>query len=463
MVANGRWLWSYAVICPHPQRAQVLLVRADTGLTLPCWRGVEPRAWQDASAVTATIRERFGVEAVALRCVRHHRDAVDQRTDLWYELDTLAMPSTVPEGRWYGREALDAVADTAQRTHLEQWFREEDEGIPTLRRPWARRGWFAQARLWIVEQCARLGLSVRGPVVQIRTWRRCCLLIIPTSMGLLYFKALPPASAHEIALLGFLAQHTPDRIVHVVATHPDQAWLLMADVCGAPLDEAREITQWEYSVRAYAALQVTMASQHEALLSRGCPDHRPHQLSSQIVPFVAGLADDPKVSSLNKRRLEALLPQFTRRCTDLATATVPASLEHGDLWPANVAWTKRGPIFFDWSESSVAHPFFSMYFFLRPEGWPEPLQRSAEAGARLRAAYLEPWTEFGTPAYVAEVFTHAQALAPLHHAMLAQHRFLSEIEETWEKDVARAFVAMLLARWPEEGTLSSHPPDVRSS
>jgi hypothetical protein len=280
--------------------------------------------------------------------------------------------------------------------------------------------------------------------VQIRTWRRCCLLTIPTSAGLLYFKALPPASAHEVALLRFLAQHVPGRVARVMATHPDHPWLLMADLRGEPLDTAWEITHWERSVRDYAALQVAMTGQIEALLARGCPDHRPHQLSSQIAPFLADLPDDPVFSSSDRHRLHALLPQLTRRYTDLATATVPASLEHGDLWPANVAWTERGPVFFDWSESSVAHPFFSMYFFLRPDGWPEPLRRNAEAGARLRAAYLEPWTAFGTPAYVAEVFRHAQALAALHHAMLAQRRFLSEMEETWEKDTARSFIAMLL-------------------
>jgi hypothetical protein len=85
-----------------------------------------------------------------------------------------------------------------------------------------------------------------------------------------------------------------------------------------------------------------------------------------------------------------------------------------------------------------------MYIFLRPEGWPQPLRHSAQAWSRLRAAYLEPWTVFGTQAYVAEVFTHAQAVAALHHAMLAQLRFLVEMEETWEKEVASAFVARLL-------------------
>jgi hypothetical protein len=140
MTANDRWLWSYAVICPHPQHARVLLIQTASGLTLPRWPGARPRAWQDASAVNATVRERFGVDAVALRCVRHHRDPTNQRTDLWYELDTLAVPRTLPEGRWYGREALDEVADATQRTHLEHWFREASEGIPALRPPWARRG-----------------------------------------------------------------------------------------------------------------------------------------------------------------------------------------------------------------------------------------------------------------------------------------------------------------------------------
>jgi len=342
--------------------------------------------------VNTTVRERFGVEAVALRCVHHHRDPTVQRTDLWYELDSLTVTGSLPAGRWYGREALVEVTDPAQRTLLEHWFREAEEGTPALRRPWARRGWFVQARAWIVEQCARLGVRVSGPITQIRTWRRCCLLTIPTSEGLLYFKALPLASAHEIALLELLVQHVPARVVQVVATHADHQWLLMADLRGEPLVSTREMTQWERCVRDYAALQVAMTSQQNALLTLGCPDHRPQQLSAQIEPFLMNLPDHTAFSSADKHRLRALIPQLTMRCTELATATVPVSIEHGDLWPSNVTVTDHGPAYFDWSESSVAHPFFSMYFFFRPEGWPEPLRHREDARARLRAAYLEPWT-----------------------------------------------------------------------
>ena len=446
---NDRWTWRYAAICPHPGHPHVLLVRAASGgLTLPWWRGAQPAAWQDVTAVQRTMRERFGVEAVALRCVRQHRDPAAQRTDLWYELDSLTLPGSLPEGRWYGWEALAEVTDATQRTLLERWFMEAQEGVPLLRRPWARPGWFVRARAWIVEQCRHLGVRVSGPVAQIRTWRRCCLLTIPTSEGLLYFKALPSASAHEVALLGLLARHFPARVVQVLATHADHHWLLMADLCGDPLDSVVEITQWERSVRDYAALQVTMTRYYEALLSLGCPDQRPQSLSDQIDPFLANWPGDTILSSADRDRLNAMAPHLKARCTELTTAAVPATVEHGDLWPSNVALTSRGPAYFDWSESSVAHPFFSMYFFLRPEAWPEPLRRRADVRTRLQAAYLEPWTVFATRAYLADLFTHAQALAPLHHALLAQRRFLADMEETWEKEVAVSFVAMLLHDLP---------------
>jgi Phosphotransferase enzyme family len=69
-------------------------------------------------------------------------------------------------------------------------------------------------------------------------------------------------------------------------------------------------------------------------------------------------------------------------------------LQHGDLHPHNIfagARTGSPPVFFDWGDSTVAHPFTTMLVTLRTV-------RSLTAGddgvrdmVRVRDAYLEPF------------------------------------------------------------------------
>lgn len=88
---------------------------------------------------------------------------------------------------------------------LASWFDEAEAGLPQKRRPWARRGWITHAILWIDDQIAYLGVIRNGPIKQVRSWERSCILRIPTTVGYVYFKAVPRMFAHEPPLTRALA------------------------------------------------------------------------------------------------------------------------------------------------------------------------------------------------------------------------------------------------------------------
>jgi aminoglycoside phosphotransferase (APT) family kinase protein len=93
-------------------------------------------------------------------------------------------------------------------------------------------------------------------------------------------------------------------------------------------------------------------------------------------------------------QLHALAAQLPALCTRLAEYHIPATLEHGDFHSGNIMVTDEGLRFFDWTDGSVAHPFFSMLTLLE-EG-----EVTKEERERLREAY-----------------ELSQTLATLYHAL----------------------------------------------
>ena len=96
------------------------------------------------------------------------------------------------------------------------------------------------------------------------------------------------------------------------------------------------------------------------LLAAGCADRPLTDLEARVAP----LADDPFVAGAldaeTLGRLRALVPALERRCRDLAAAGLPETLVHGDLGAHNVAVAEGRPLFFDWAEGCVSHPFLDM-------------------------------------------------------------------------------------------------------
>jgi Ser/Thr protein kinase RdoA (MazF antagonist) len=85
-------------------------------------------------------------------------------------------------------------------------------------------------------------------------------------------------------------------------------------------------------------------------------------------------------------RLRAPGPRFRELCEELAAFGLPASIQHDDLHDGNV-FVRDGRIaIFDWGDSSVAHPLWSLV---------KPLRDARDRGTDpepLCAAYLGAWT-----------------------------------------------------------------------
>jgi hypothetical protein len=123
---------------------------------------------------------------------------------------------------------------------------------------------------------------------------------------------------------------------------------------------------------------------------------------------------------------------FVDACRDLAASGVPDSLEHGDLAADEIILGPMGPVFLDWSDGSITHPFLSAASLLRSS------KATGGDADRLVAAYLGPWLASGqiTAADGRRALDLARTVLPLHLAAMYSERILPGLEQP--EEVGRA-------------------------
>jgi hypothetical protein len=242
---------------------------------------------------------------------------------------------------------------------------------------------------------------------------------VPTSAGDRWFKANTPPCAYEAPLAAALATWFPESVPHPLAVD-DRGWLLtpnegptLRDRIAADPGEWPLLKTWENMLRTYALLQRAATPHADALVGLGVPDQRPHLLPAHL----KSLLEDPAVTAdVDVAALDAT--PFGEWCEELAADGIPPTIQHDDLTDANVFPTgPTGFRFFDWGDASIAHPFGSLLVALGFAGHVLDLKSGDPALARLRDAYLEPWTDLAPAATLRQSVSLACRLGRVSRAM----------------------------------------------
>ena len=364
--------WEYHLLLPHPIEPRLLLLPDAEGWVLPHWRTQTPNFWQTVGHINTGMAAHFGLDVTTLRLLREFAYPENRLYINLYELENHDPAWTPPFGaRWVGQSELAqlSLARPEQYSILEEWFAGFNQPFSPNRPAWAQRGWFDTAYKWIIAQLEVAGLRAAGSVEQLRTWERSCVLRVNTSDGYLYFKAVPAWFAHEFRLIELLGPEFPDNFPELVAYDHARNWVLMRDFGGLSLDVVPDVNRWELALRRLAQIQRYTIKRQAELANIGCPVRPIESLGTQIEPFFKGLEayTRNRWSSLSQddiTRLGGLAPRLKESCAKLAAYNLPMTLEHGDLWPGNIIATAHDFLFFDWSDSSLTHPFFSLQSFL---------------------------------------------------------------------------------------------------
>lgn len=292
--------------------------------------------------------------------------------------------------------------------------------------PWEWAGWRDQVDMWIHAELARHRTPVHGVIEEVHTRPWSAVLRVPTTAGFVYFKAVLPRLKHEIAVTQALARWRPDCMLPVLAADIDRGWLLTPERgprLREMIREQRNFRLWDTVLPLYAEVQIKLAAQVPELLRMGTPDHRLAALPAKYEWLLEDTEtlriDQPHgLTSDEYRRLRELVPDIARLCAELAGYGLPESLHHGDLGDANVLLSNGQPLFYDWGDCIVGHPFYSLRTTFVSLYYSLQIDDGAPELDHLRDVYLEAWTGFASIDRLRAAFKLALRLAAVNGTLV---------------------------------------------
>jgi hypothetical protein len=431
----------YCVLLPHPLETRLLMLHAHGEWRLPVWEESAVPPWQETAHVNRAVAARFGVETTVLRCVRSRMDPATGRIERVYELENHSAPHDMtPAATWVGPAELELlhVPDPEVRELAHAWFNRQSGERPLSGAAWAHAGWYIEALAWSVARLNDVGVIATRTPEQLRASERAFVMRIRSHTETFYFRAAPFVFGHEPALMQWLAQRYPLNVPEVLAVDAGRGWLLQREAGGGalPLSEEREEEVWYRAVRRMAEIQIDSAIETHELRSLGCPARELDVLARRIPRLCA----DSSVMMLGQpcglprrdiERMAVLAPTLLALCEELASCELPDCLDYGDLRATSIFSTVNEPVYLDWSDSSISHPFFAVASLLDDAVRLLP-STSRVTQRRLRDSYLAPWHDIAPHDELIRAFDLARRLAPFHRAATAHAELLPATGFTWE-------------------------------
>jgi hypothetical protein len=431
----------YCALLPHPLEPRLLMMNAHGEWRLPCWDDSAAHTWQETSHVNRAVAARFGIETTVLRCVRSRTHPGTGAMDRVYELENHSAPhDVIPAATWVGPAELEMlhVPDPEVRELAHAWFNRRSGERPPSGAAWTHPGWYIEALAWAVARLQDVGVIATSTPEQLRASERAFVMRIRSHIETFYFRAAPFVFAHEPPLMQWLAQRYPLNVPEVLAVDTGRGWLLQraAGNGAMPLSEQREEEAWYRAVRRMAEIQIDSAIETLELRSLGCPARQLDVLARRLPRLCADaavmmLGQPCGLTRRDIERTSTLAPTLLALCEELASFELPDCLDYGDLRAGNIFSTATDPVYLDWSDSSISHPFFSVVSLLDDAVRLLP-STSRVAQRRLRDSYLAPWYDVASPDRLIRAFDIARRLAPFHRATTAHAELLPATGFTWE-------------------------------
>ena len=313
--------------------------------------------------------------------------------------------------------------------------------------------WLKSAAEWITSRLQHDDIRITGRIDQthIRPWST--VLSIPTDSGIVIFKAAIEAWNHETPITVAISRRCPYLTPKLIAADPDRNWMLMRHggmSLRTILKQRPDIDRWSAALLSYARLQRLLAPHSDELIGLGAEDRRLStlpllyaKLLEEAAPLRLGEAGG--ISKDEHASLRALAQKFESDCGRLEQYGIVETIQHDDLHDNNILVNDAGEepyLFFDWGDSCVAHPFFSLVVATRSIGWTLGVDAFAPAVGEVTGPYLEEWGDEMPLANLRDACSIAARLGIVCRA-LTWYKLLPGIDPTFESDLGGGVVQWL--------------------
>ncbi len=311
--------------------------------------------------------------------------------------------------------------------------------------PWEEENWFEEMSGWLRSSLAKHHLEIVNKPVQVHSAPWSVVYYVPTNQGKYYFKALCPSLGYEPPLTRQLSVWQPGTIQPVLEIEQNRGWMLMPDG-GSTLRQVLEndpsLNYWKKILPAYARFQQAMIPHQKELLALAVHDRRlcvlpglAQKLAADRDAMCIGQPDG--LAPAEYESLVSILPKLQTLCDALAQFNIPETLQHDDFHDGNIFVVHNDFKFFDWAESFIAHPFFTLVVTLRSIAYRFDLDENAPELLELEDLYLREWQEYATLDRLRKAFDLAMILGRMNRA-LTWHMVVSSLPQPYRSNEADA-------------------------
>lgn len=277
---------------------------------------------------------------------------------------------------------------------------------------------------WGTDYLVSTGYSLLGPPEILLSTPWSTVVRFPTAAGNVYLKETAPSLALEPKVFRLLTEKFHARVPDVIAINDDLHCFLSKDA-GIPL---RPVLKAEFrpdllcrAIKEFAAIQRSTEEYIDEFLGMGIPDWRLDKLPLLYDQMVnqtdflktEGITDD------EMKTLRKLSPHFSSQCELLSNYGIPATLGFHDFHDNNILIdpATEKMTFIDFGETSILHPFFSLYTCLWQSIKHHRVKKGDQIYQKLQNACFENWLEIETKDKLLEAFTIAKHLWSIYSAL----------------------------------------------
>jgi hypothetical protein len=365
-----------------------------------------------AEALTEAIEQRFSLRTIQLALFKN---AKERGYCAVHEI--MGLRDAEPES--YSFTELDRISSSEvagdERTIILKIMRSETSEFGKF----ARLGWIDELFASIGSDRSR---NSRPVVCQMNQGIDFCLLsVTDVTKRKVWFKAVGEPNTHEYRLTLELARRFPAFLPKILAAIPEWKGWVMEDVRGIPLNESNEIGRGEQALTALASMQQVMADDIASLWDLGARDWRCTRITSLSERFFSEAQCAMEAQTSTKLRplagseLYQLKNDVESALREFMSGSIPDTLLHGDIGHGNIIVSTGGPVFLDWAETYIGHPFLSAEHLLADLA--RSSQVFAEAQAGIRSHYAAHWKDYAKPAELERVTMLAPAIAAFAYAV----------------------------------------------